>query len=131
MVDFGDVPGVGDRELSPAGAGEFVAGPVAAGNQLLVLFRSVLGHLAPILRAFIPEVLQVVPDAHAVVDEPEALGQLEFVLELFLVLFGHRGRQRSPFAVFIFGAVEAVHVRHDDDLYRNADDRLVAVGSEG
>ena len=69
------------------------------------------------------------PDAHAVVDEPEALGKLEFVLELGFLFFAHWGRERSPFAVFRFGAVEAVDVRHDDDFYRDADDGLVAVGS--
>ena len=71
------------------------------------------------------------PDSESVVDEPEALGKLEFSYELGFVLFVHGGRERSPFAVFIFGGVEAVHVRHDDDFYRNADDGLVTVWSEG
>ena len=70
------------------------------------------------------------PDTESVVDEPETLGKLEFSYELGFVLLVHRGRERSPFAVFIFGGVEAVHVRHDYDFYRNADNGLVAVWGE-
>lgn len=124
------IAGVNDRESASARPGIVDPCPAARRGPAAIECVGVLGFFSPSLPAVVDLDLVVDPKPHTAIDPEESAGDGKLVLD-HLDLGGRDLRRwRRYRALVIMGAGDVDHVRHQEHLHRQVNDRLATAGRQ-